>query len=239
LSTFLTKIARSLLLGLLFSTPLVSLNSARSQEEVKSIPVALAEWQKTEQGEAIGIVLRDLLNKKQINMINGGFTTVSQIRIVSIPYFDGITIESLDREFEDEIEVDRVLCSVKFDAWEETYDVANIYPRGAAKVLKTFDEFAQSCLVSTISDEKILESLNRGGILVAEIQVKQTSYTEAKEIKEWMIKQQSGVMAGLFSHMLGNVQLAQSKVISVSIPQRPVTQEGGTNAKSPRTGSKG
>jgi hypothetical protein len=48
---------------------------------------------------------------------------------------------------------------------------------------------------------------------------------EASKIKDWLVKQQSGLMQGLYSHMLGDLQLGGRSEVTLDIPPRPNPQK--------------
>jgi hypothetical protein len=167
------------------------------------------------------VPLADAMTPKQRSIIGGGFTTVSVLS-VRLP-------KPGQEEDDDEgTPFYTVRCSVKFDAWEETYDVARLdeqAPRTA--LVKGFGDYGELCLKAELTPhdqftKDLLARLEReGGTLFASLVVKQTSVEEAAKIKEWLIQQQSGVMQGLFSHMLGELTLNQTVTVRVSVPPKP------------------
>ncbi len=183
----------------------------------EAVIVTLGTWAKKNGNEVLEITAKDQLSTKQRNIIGGGFTTLSQMNIK-------ILTEHTD--LEDTLPIMTVSCSVKYDAWEEYYDVATISETPQTALLKNFEEYAEQCLKVVISDAVILKQLApQGGTLVADLIVKQTSVTEAAQIKQQLIQNQSGIMQQLFAHMLGELVLSQTKSIRVSVPPHPLGGE--------------
>ncbi len=193
--------------------------AASAAEQAQSL-IALAKWQLKGDRLTILIPLGEALTSKQKDMINGGFTTVSQLSL-RLPGATG-------KEEEEELPVFYgVRCSVKFDAWEETYDVARLDDRPRTALVKTFTDYGDLCLKAELDRPELVQRLAQsGGTILARLVVKQTSSEEADRIKDWLIQQQSGVMQGLFSHMLGELTLNQTLRVKVSVPPKPATVEG-------------
>ncbi len=175
--------------------------------------ITIGRWTTKNKKPRIKIALKEFLTKKQKSIINGGFTTISDF-VLKKPLPDSNNTQPKS--------VYNVRCSVKFDAWEETYDIAKLDVSPKSKRVKKFDDYAAMCLNAEITSKKLLAQFaTNGGTLIATLIVKQTSVEEAQKIKSWLIEQQSGVMAGLFSHMLGELTLHQKLQVRVSIPARP------------------
>lgn len=199
----------------------LSLASSASAQDGSTL-VALARWQMKGGHAQLVVPLGDALTPKQKSIIGGGFTTVSQLTLRQPPAGDG------DADPDDMPLFYGVRCSVKFDAWEETYDVARLDEQPRTAVVKEFSAYGDLCLKAEITDTKRLSEYSKGGgTLAAFLIVKQTSVEEASKIKEWLVQQQSGVMQSLFSHMLGELTLNQTVRVKVSIPPKPTGVELG------------
>jgi hypothetical protein len=192
------------------------------------------------------IQLTKLLTPKQVNLLEGGFTTVSQL-LISIPKktrepsasLEALQTSPTPEEDEDPEDLDnaevsgisvpirQVSCSVKFDAWQESFEVIKImdHPEKTSSepvIVKDLDAFGELCLTADLEFEKTNKSLvQQGGVFLATMIVKQTSREETAKIKGWLIKQQSGVIQGLFSHMLGELTLQQKVHTELVIPPAP------------------
>lgn len=194
----------------------------------RPVVVVVAQWIPSEDGDTLVIPLADALSEKQKNMITGGFTTVSQLSI-HMPS---------DRDGTRQAEIFNSRCSVKFDAWEETYEVVKIKDSVTQPhITRNFSDYSASCLTGDLIGAKTLEKLApHGGNLFAQLSVKQTSTEEAEKIKEWLIQQQSGMMQSLFSHMLGDIALQQTQLIHIQVPpkqdQHRIVPAGGGSDKS-------
>lgn len=196
---------------------------ARAANEGATL-TANARWEvrKGAKGPEVALVvpLSGALNQKQRNMIDGGFTTVSQLTL-RLPIGQG-----------DEDEVDNLpvfyslRCSVKFDAWEETYDAVRYDDQPRQELVKVYDEYGEMCLKAELGGANLIARMGpSGGLIIADLVVKQTSQDEAAKIKDWLIQQQSGVMQSLFSHMLGELSLNQTVRVRVIVPAKPLGLE--------------
>jgi hypothetical protein len=205
---------------------------ANAQAEEAKVLLVIARWEETESGTVLVIPFSDALTEKQKNMITGGFTTASQLSVLlpgqnSGPH-PGVIFNSQ--------------CSVKFDAWEETYEIVRVqFENLKPFISKDFKEYANACLTGDIKDSAVTNRFNtQGGYLQAQLTVKQTSTEEALKIKDWLIQQQSGVMQSLFSHMLGDISLHQTHVVNIRVPKRPEASEPSTkqnpSATTPKKG---
>jgi hypothetical protein len=193
----------------------------------------LAEWAPPPSGSAGGpklkVQLTRLLSSKQVRIIEGGFSTVTQLIIHHNRKRDLNLSPDADDESDEELEksllipLRQVGCSVKFDAWQETFEVIRLLDQTAKVnsvpvVVKTIDDFGDLCLTTEIELDKSLSPLAaNGGEILATMIVKQTSLEETSKIKEWLIQQQSGVIQSLFSHMLGELTLQQTVRSRLSI----------------------
>lgn len=196
-------------------------NAAADPNKTSDQP-ALASWQGNAHTPSLVIPLAGILSDKQRNIITGGFTTVSQLSLYLAPTDD----DEQSKPNEEALgpPLTQVRCTVKFDAWEETFDVARLDRTPRAATFKNFSEFARLCLTASwspqdSSDPKLSLRLRQsGGVLFAFLTIKQTSPEEAARIRDWLIQQQSGVMQGLFAHMLGELMFSQSVSVRIDLP---------------------
>lgn len=176
--------------------------------------ITLAKWEMIDGRLTVVAPLAEALTPKQRSMINGGFTTVSQLSL-KLPSQSGGDAESSTSFYS-------VRCTVKFDAWEETYDVARLDDEPRTALVKQLGDYGDLCLKAEIDEGGVLGRLvESGGTIYAYLAVKQTSAEEASRIKDWLIQQQSGVMQSLFSHMLGELTLSQTLIVRISVPPKP------------------
>lgn len=176
--------------------------------------ITLAKWELVDGRLTVVAPLSEALTQKQRSMINGGFTTVSQLSL-RLPSLSGGDTATTTPFYS-------VRCTVKFDAWEETYDVARLDDQPRTALVKELGAYGDLCLKAEIDEGGVLGRLiESGGTVYAYLAVKQTSAQEASRIKDWLIQQQSGVMQSLFSHMLGELTLSQTLVVRISVPPKP------------------
>lgn len=152
------------------------------------------------------IQLFNSLSERQKSILSSGFSTLSHIEL---QMSDSNTfIASLS-------------CSVRYDLWDETFEITIHNKENSTKTVKSIDNYADACLSIELKDENIINRLSKGGILKAIIQIEQISAEQATKIKEWLVEQQSTVMQGLFSHMLGELTLTKTTSINLAIPRQP------------------
>jgi hypothetical protein len=202
-------------------------HEAIAQAQDAKVVLVVARWEMSENGAVLVIPFSDALTAKQKNMITGGFTTVSQLSV----HLPG------QNSGEQPGAIFNAQCSVKFDAWEETYDIVRVESENSVPfVSKDFTDYARACLTGDIKDQSINKRFDaQGGYLQAQLTVKQTSADEALKIKDWLIQQQSGVMQSLFSHMLGDIALHQTHVVNIRVPKRSETSDPATKQDAPAT----
>lgn len=177
------------------------------------------------------IQLSGLLTPKQISILQGGFTTVSQL-VIHLPRNLGEDPELLEEDDDGSAMIAplrQVTCSAKFDAWQESYEVLkllDVSEKTPSKpvTINSIESYGDLCLTSELEIENSLKPLaSQGGVLLATMIVKQTSLEETAKIKDWLIQQQSGVIQGLFSHMLGELTLQQTVRTTLVIPPLPAS----------------
>lgn len=172
----------------------------------------------------LNIDLAKHLTKKQQQIITSGFTSLVQINLNIIDPKG--QKERIENAFY------KLRCSVKYDSWEEFFDVTRLLeatPKTLA--LKSEEEFNKNCLFISIPIKALPGVLTvAGGSLFSSLIVKQTSQAEAQKIRENLLEQQSGVMQRLFSHMLGELTLNEKTEIIISVPPPPITD----HARSPK-----
>ena len=146
------------------------------------------------------------LTKKQLDTINSGFSTFSHLKV----YFSA----------DPDNHIIRKACTVKLDMWEERYVITVLAQKPLFYTVKDLDTFRKLCLNVEIADTQLLNTLrSKDAELKAELILEQISPTQAKSIKDWLIKQQSVMMQRLFSHMLGELQLSETSIISLAVPK--------------------
>ncbi|NRA45539.1 MAG: hypothetical protein HRU09_11345 [Oligoflexales bacterium] len=195
-------------LGLLIATLtiLCAYTAAESSERRASI-----KWIQIKPSKRIQIKILGL-NKKQNTTLKSGFSTFSQLSIYK-------SFEEVSEEGESIAETS---CTVKYDMWEEHYEVTLLADTPKTMLAKNLDNYLSHCLSVELYSGEFMNKFNKkGGTLVATLQVEQISSTQAQKVKAWLINQQSSVMRGLFSHMLGDMTLSQTSQIALQIPPPP------------------
>jgi len=176
---------------------------------------ASANWEKSSSDQFITIDISPLLSAEQREIVNSGFSTLTIL---------GISEKKMTGS-DQEPEI-RLVCRVKYDTWEEKYVTTKIDPPPMAKFTgNKIESWSIQCLRYRLENQAVLNKLAQGGQLFISLQVRQSSMDEASKIKDWLVKQQSGLMQGLYSHMLGDLQLGGRSEVTLDIPPRPNPQK--------------
>ena len=189
----------------------------QSADTDKGTLVTTAIWHSKDKQAVVRAPLHEFLTNKQRSMINSGFPTYSSL-VVAILNPGETSIKESDIVRRAVFQVD---CSVTFDTWEERYDVERLTGQHGPIEVSGFNDYADECLSGVIGDSANTDRLVPGGLMVATLVVKQTSPEETAKIKAWLGRQQSGLMQGLFSHMLGELALNATANIVVRVPPSP------------------
>jgi hypothetical protein len=179
-----------------------------------------ARWIKDKNPELV-INVSDLISPAQREIVHSGFSTFTLFAVSPQKITDSDALPEL-----------RNICSVKYNTWEEQYQLIKIEPApSTSTVAKEYKTWSESCLSYTISTPDIIRQLTSGGTMYAILQVRQSSPDEALKIKNWLVKQQSGFMQGLYAHMLGDFQFRGTVSITINVPALPLSE--GSNNKLP------
>lgn len=212
-----------------FLMMILSLASASALYAGDDDEIMVGRWDKAKSGPKVIIPLVDRLTAKQKQLVNSGFSTFSQLSV-------SIASES-DKNASAE-PFYQVSCTVKLDTWEERYDVARLDPQPSTMVVKKFDEYARLCLAAEIDEhEKISRFSASGAMLDAILILDQISPEQANNLRQWIIRQQSGIMQKLFSHMLGEMTLTEKINVKVRLPRFGGKIGAVSNSKEVRVGS--
>jgi hypothetical protein len=159
---------------------------------------ATATWASKKNSHLL-IDVSNILTPEQKAIINSGFTTFTQLRI-----------QNHDDQYY------TTACSIKYDTWEERYEITKINsaPK-STQFVKTLADWSKDCLSIQL---KVDHLVNRRQILTGTLYIQQGDEQESKRIKEWLVKQQSGFMQGLYSHMLGTLTFQNQVDIIIEIP---------------------
>lgn len=158
--------------------------------------------------------LSSALTDKQRKALSSGFSTFSQLSISLESDGEVILADLVNKS-----------CTVKYDSWEEKYQITIIEEGANLTKISDFARYSKDCLTVFLTEAQKAK-LSNADAIVAKLQVEQISAEQAGKIREWIIKQQSGVIQGLFSHMLGEMTLSDS--LEVRIPLKP-SRKGGSS----------
>ena len=175
---------------------------------------AVATWSMEKGPRALEINFADLLTPSQKEIIHSGFSTFTLLAISESKFKDNDTPPQI-----------RLACKVKYDTWEERYQMSRIEPAPVVELLtKNYKTWAKECLQYTLVNNGILDKFAKGGTLYAVLQIRQSSPDEGAKIKNWLVRQQSGFMQGLYAHMLGDFQFSGMTKITIKVPAYPVDE---------------
>lgn len=195
--------------GLATETPIpVQPTTAASQEVV---------WLKQASGMVLNVKLIDYLSTQQKELINSGFSTFSRLTI----YEDnpGLAKALTRRDAGGIRPLWSISCSVKFDTWEERYEVVRLEKDVRPEQAKDFSVYSDLCLGLQVKSGDDWQRFQKsGGNLRVFLVLDQIAADQAAQIKDWLVKQQSGIIQGLFSHMLGDFKLSEKVDITLHVP---------------------
>ncbi len=180
-------------------------------------PNALGQWQDRDGRTSISIHLGEVLTAKQRSILQAGFNAVSQVAVWPAS-------QELDEHSSTAPKAYAASrCSVKYDAWEESFNITKLDGAPKPALGKSIQDFAEVCLNLEITSSAVLDALaTSGGELKATIAIKQMTAEDAAKTKAWLVRQQSSLMQSLFTHMLGELDLSEREIIKVTVPARPI-----------------
>lgn len=168
------------------------------------------QWQDQAGNPNLIIDLESGLTPQQKKLIFSGFSTFSHLEVHLLQKGGRDLLVFLSE------------CTIKFDLWEEKFDLLYFLERKRSPSLKSFDEYASTCLRAQISSLANLKRLQEeGNRLQIRLDIAQVSNEFAQDVRTWLIQQQSGVMRGLFSHMLGELKLNETLLTELDPPPPP------------------
>jgi hypothetical protein len=198
--------------------------SSKTFAEEPLAATTTAKWDASNLYKTLDINVSDLLTPSQRDIVNSGFSTFTLFTVSENPTSAVAAQSDTAKEGHQDF---RLTCSVKFDTWEERYQIIRIDPAPVLNLVALdYKTWAGECLRIKISNQETLEKLSNGGTLSAVLQIRQSSPDEGVKIKNWLVRQQSGFMQGLYAHMLGDFQFRGLVNISVQVaPRRPLSRE--------------
>jgi hypothetical protein len=165
-------------------------------------------WTSAAASAELIIELKDHLSSKQLELIKSGFATFSRLQLRVVGESGDVIPEIIFKRD----------CTVRYDLWEESFDIAQIDIHPRVTNTKNIEVFLDQCLLVQLKQSKQLNELaHKGGSIVASLLVDQISVQRADSIKEWLVRQQGGVMKGIFSHLLGELKLSERVDVVVKV----------------------
>jgi hypothetical protein len=182
-----------------------------------------AHWESNKDRHSLRINLAESLTEQQKKLIYSGFSTFSHLEV---RWLDHNVRRSLVFISE---------CTIKLDLWEEKFELLHFLELRKENSLKSFQQYTDLCLQADISSQSNIASIaSQGARLEVRLDISQVSSEFARDVRAWLIQQQSGVMRGLFSHMLGDLKLSESTQTVLVVPplvnaekDKPVTKGAG------------
>ena len=166
-----------------------------------------AHWDNEKDRQSLRINLAESLTEQQKKLLYSGFSTFSHLEVRWIDNDVRRTLVFISE------------CTIKFDLWEEKFALLHFLELRKENSLKSFQQYTDLCLQADISSQSnIAQIASRGARLEVRLDISQVSNEFAQDVRSWLIQQQSGVMRGLFSHMLGDLKLSESTQTVLVVP---------------------
>jgi hypothetical protein len=222
-----TILARTLITTLAIPLTTMLAVTSKSLADEPRQATTTAKWS-PDGKESLTVSVSDLLTPAQRDIVNSGFSTFTLLAISTKKITDQEALPDM-----------RVVCSVKYDTWEEKYQLIKVDPGPTqTSIANDYKSWADECLTYTLKTDAFLDRLNQGGTLNGILQIRQSSPDEASKIKNWLVRQQSGFMQGLYAHMLGDFQFRGTVRITITIPPKPIVvlEDSGTKPPSQKKG---
>jgi hypothetical protein len=221
------SLARTFISALVIPMTTLLGGTSKSLADEPRLATTTAKWSPDGQ-KSLTVNVSDLLTPAQRDIVNSGFSTFTLLAISAKKINDQEALPDM-----------RVVCSVKYDTWEEKYQLIKMDPGPTQTSVATdYRSWADECLSYSIKTDTLIENLSHGATLHGILQVRQSSPDEASKIKNWLVRQQSGFMQGLYAHMLGDFQFRGTVRITITIPPKPISvlEDGGTKPASQKKG---
>jgi hypothetical protein len=166
-----------------------------------------ARWDQKKDKISLRISVAESLTEQQKKLLYSGFSTFSHLEV---RWLDSDVRRSLVFISE---------CTIKFDLWEEKFELLHFLEARKDNSLHSFQQYIDLCLQADISSQSnIAHIASQGARLEVRLDISQVSNEFANDVRSWLIQQQSGVMRGLFSHMLGDLKLSESIQTEIKAP---------------------
>lgn len=170
-------------------------------------------WQETsDTGEKLLIDPSSLLNSKQKNLIYSGFPAYSLVELIVKNGDEYITVRAKE-------------CAIQYDLWDEDF-VDLLRPLSNNKTKLSYERYTDArayyntCLSIRLNDSPQVRTLIQSSQIVkVRVAFTQLSGKTTSNITKWLVGQQSKVLKGLFSHMLGELKLSETSEHMVKLPQ--------------------
>ena len=144
------------------------------------------------------------LSSKQKKLIYSGFPAYSILKLV----VDGKDSETVIKTQE---------CAIKYDLWDEKFEFL-LGEKEKKTSLKSSQEYFDKCLVIKLKDSPQVQTLLKSSLEIRlDVSFTQISGKNNSAITSWLIQQQSKVLKGLFSHMLGELKLTETASFKVDL----------------------
>jgi hypothetical protein len=184
---------------------------ADPKEEAGRTLISGGVWEGGQAGDHLLVSVIPHVSQRQRDLVESGFSTFSQFELRILD----------DRGKLSDTVITRINCTAKFDLWQEAFEIVRLDENPKAITARSYEEYAAECFRVALWDAALLGALaERGGRLVASLFVDQISADKDAKIREWLIRQQSGVMQGLFAHMLGDLKLSQRIDVVIEVPKK-------------------
>ncbi|SMF71207.1 hypothetical protein [Pseudobacteriovorax antillogorgiicola] len=173
---------------------------------VNAAPIP-SKWVTIDAGDNLLIDPSPYLTAKQKKLIYSGLPAYSSVALVLGGKHQDYVLKSMS-------------CAIQYDLWDEK--IVLLYTGdGSPRPLKSIDDYYRICVAFRLkASAQITSLLSTAQTLKIKMSFTQISGETTEEIKEWLVGQQSSVLKGLFSHMLGDLKMEESLELPVHLPKK-------------------
>ena len=165
-------------------------------------------WQESkEAAEKLLIDPSSLLTSKQKNLIFSGFPAYSRVELIVYSQKKSFIVRTRE-------------CAIQYDLWEEKFD--SLLPESSPRNYPSAAAYFDQCLSIRLNDSPQVRTLIKTSAAIkVRVSLTQISGKANSSITQWLVGQQSNVLKGLFSHMLGELKLSETSEHIVKLPEDP------------------
>jgi hypothetical protein len=163
-----------------------------------------AAWRQESAKKILTVNVLKQLSPDHKEMLNSGFSTFTILKLGSADLNQPLVVKA---------------CSLKYDTWDETYQFTDFSSSENYGIQKNLDLYAAKCLEIDLESLDLQNEILKATKPWIELQIHQASPNEGAKVKEWLVKQQSALMKGLYGHMLGDLTFTNKLLFAIRVPR--------------------